>query len=47
MDTYEQILIKKIEASQNAKTSLQRSRRNILLKLLGELQHQKELVMEA
>lgn len=37
MDTYEQILIKKIEALGNAKTPLQRSRRNTLLKLLGEL----------
>ena len=37
MDTYEQILIKKIKALENAKTPLQRSRRNMLLKLLGEL----------
>lgn len=47
MDTYEQTLIKKIEALKNAKTPLQRSRRNALLKLLGELQNQDKRNEEA
>lgn len=47
MSDYEQILIERINALKDAKTPLQRSRRNALLKLLGELQNKEKRNEEA
>ena len=42
MDNYEEVLIKRIEELKYATSPLQKSCRNVLLKLLGELQNQKK-----
>lgn len=47
MDIYEATLITKIESLKNATSPLQRSRRNALLKLLGELQNKEKRHEEA
>lgn len=47
MDAYEAALIAKIESLKNAISPLQRSRRNALLKLLGELQNKEKKNEEA
>ena len=47
MDIYEATLIAKIESLKNVTSSLQRSRRNTLLKLLGELSNKEKRYEEA